>query len=75
MKAMNRAFTLLCVLAVVLVAALTPVAFGLLFAILIPLWFFVAAIFIAPVSSPNEHLHVPRFPNLPVFSPRPPPAR
>jgi len=71
---MNRAFIILCLSAIVLVAALAPVPFSLLFAILIPLWFFVAAIFLAPVCSPNEHLHVPRFPNLPVFSPRPPPA-
>jgi hypothetical protein len=65
----------LCLLAV-LISALTPATSGgLLFAILIPLWLFLAAIVTVQVRITDECFDLPLLPNLPVFSSRPPPAR
>ena len=64
----------LCVAIAVLVAAMQP-ALGLVFAFLIPFWFFLAYVVIALLSCvPTVHKALP-FPTLPVFSPRPPPVR
>jgi hypothetical protein len=70
----RRLTVIFCLLAV-LIAALTPLPFGLLFAILTPLWFFFAAIFAVQVRIAEPCHRVPQLSSLPVFSPRPPPAR
>ena len=60
-------------LAALLIAALPQVAFGLVLALLVPFWFFIAVI--TAVLSPviDELFETRPFPCLPVFSPRPPP--
>ena len=71
---LRKLFAILCLLAV-LITALTPATSGLLFAFLIPLWFFFAAIVIVQVRIADDCFDLPLLPNLPIFSSRPPPAR
>ena len=69
-----RMVALLCVAMVLLAAMVRPVV-GLLFLFLIPFWFFFAVVVNVPLAVvPNIYIPL-RFPSLPVFSPRPPPAR
>ena len=69
-----RLFALLCV-AMVLLASLAQPTLGLLFLFLIPFWFLVADVVSVPLPVvPNVCSPLP-FPSVPVFSPRPPPAR
>ena len=70
----RRLIVLLC-LAAVLLALLASAANGLPFAILAPLWFFVAAIVGVPLRSVSEHCDVRQFSSLPVFAARPPPLQ
>jgi len=77
MKAMpytRRAVIILCVVAI-LFAALTHPGTSLLAAILVPLWFFFAAVASLPIPSPDECSDALPFPVFSVFSPRPPPVR
>jgi hypothetical protein len=71
---LRRLLTLIC-LAAVLLAALAPVTLGILFAFLIPFWFFFAAVVSFPVAIVDEDSRSPLFASLPIFSPRPPPIR
>jgi hypothetical protein len=61
-------------LVAILLAALTPIVTGLLFAFLIPVLFFFATIEETPLTSLDQELPEPRFVVLSGFSPRPPPA-
>jgi hypothetical protein len=67
-------FALLWFLVAMLLAALTPIVTGLLFAFLIPVLFFFATIEKTPLTSLDQERPEPRFVVLSVFSPRPPPA-
>ena len=58
-----------------LIAALTPITSGVLFAFFIPLWFFFAAILTVQARITDECFDLPLLPNLPIFSSRPPPTR
>ena len=71
---LRRFFALIC-LAAILLAALAPVTLGILFAFLIPFWFFFAAVVSFPVAIVDEDSGSPLFASLPIFSPRPPPIR
>jgi hypothetical protein len=62
-----------CLLVVVL-AALSPTSNALLFAVLIPLWFFVAVIVSRPIRIADDFLGVRECPVCEMLSPRPPPA-
>jgi hypothetical protein len=68
----RRLIAFLCVVAVIL-AAMTPAAPGLLWAILVPLLLF-AAVVIAPISRETENSDAPAFPFLSVVTSRAPPA-
>jgi hypothetical protein len=69
----RRLLIALC-LAAVLFAALSPVASALHVAVLVPLWFFFAAVLSVPLRRVTERVNVRRFPFLPVLTPRPPPV-
>ena len=69
-----RLVIFLCV-AVALFVALTQPVLGLVFAFLIPFWFFLADVVIAPIRSVHMVCKALKFSILPVFSPRPPPVR
>jgi hypothetical protein len=61
--------------AMVLLAVLVQPVLGLLFVFLVPFWFFLAIVVSALLPLvPKICIALP-FPSLPVFSPRPPPAR
>lgn len=64
----------LCVAMAVLVAAMQPLL-GLVFAFLIPFWFFLAYVVIAPLSCVLSVRKTFPSPTLPAFSPRPPPVK
>ena len=70
-----RRFLAVVCLAGVLLAALSPIPLGLLFALLIPVWFFCAAVVSIPLLRIEEGSADPVFGLVPVFSPRPPPIR
>lgn len=61
--------------AIVLLLTVTQPALGFVFAFLIPFWFFLGDVVSAPLPSVPKVLRALPFPLLPVFSPRPPPAR
>jgi len=65
---------IVCLLAVLL-AALTPSAYGMLFAILVPIWFFFAVILSVPIYIADQTTDPREYPILGRLSPRPPPAR
>lgn len=62
-------------LAAILLAALCPITPGVLFAFLIPAWFFVAAVVAHAIATADEGSDAPLLVFLPVSSPRPPPVR
>jgi hypothetical protein len=68
----RRLVALLC-LAVVLYAALTPGASGLFFAVLVPVWFFVAAIVVLSMRRETTDRAPGPLPFLPVLASRAPP--
>jgi hypothetical protein len=70
----SRLVIFLCVAMALLVAVTQPVL-GFVFAFLIPFWFFLADVVRAPIPSVRKVCRALPFPPLPVFSPRPPPAR
>jgi hypothetical protein len=70
----RKQVVVLCLIAV-LISALTPITSSLLFAILIPLWFFFAALVTVQGRIDDECFDLTLLPNLPVFSSRPPPIR
>jgi fumarate reductase subunit D len=61
--------------AMAFLVAITQPVLGLVFAFLIPFWFFLADVVSAPIRSVHKVCRALPFPSLPVFSPRPPPAR
>lgn len=61
--------------AMILLAAVAQPILGLLFLFLIPFWFFLTVVVSAPVIVVPDVCVPRRFASLPVFSPRPPPAR
>ena len=69
----RRLIVFLC-LAAILLAALTPAAYGLFFAILVPLWYFLALIVSVHIRRAAEGGNKRQFPFLPVVTPRPPPV-
>jgi hypothetical protein len=73
MFSVRRLIAFLCVVAVIL-AATTPAAPGLLWAILVPLLLFVAAVVIAPIRRESEDSDAPAFPFLSVVTSRAPPT-
>jgi len=73
MFSVRRLIAFLCVVAVIL-AAITPGAPGLLWAILVPLLLFVAAVVIAPIRRESENSDAPAFPFLSVVTSRAPPT-
>lgn len=70
----RRWAVILCV-AVILLAALMHGGIALPVAILAPLWFFFADVVSLPIPRVDEQWYPQPFPDLPVFSPRPPPVR
>ncbi|PYU28283.1 MAG: hypothetical protein DMG32_03150 [Acidobacteria bacterium] len=70
-----RRFLPLVCLAAILLTALSAIAPSLLFAFLIPAWFFFAAVVSVSLASADEGCASPLFVFLPGFSPRPPPIR
>lgn len=69
----RRALSFLC-RAVILSTALANAGVNLLLAILVPIWFFLAAVVILLLPGIDEHYDIEPYPFLPVLSPRPPPA-
>ena len=69
----RRRFALLWLFLAILLATLTPIVAGLLFAFLIPVLFFFAAVMETPPTYLDDAQPVPRLIVLPAFSPRPPP--
>jgi len=61
--------------AMALLLAVTQPVLALVFAFLIPFWFFLALVVIAPYRPIRSVIRVLPFLVLPVFSPRPPPLR
>jgi uncharacterized membrane protein len=74
LRRLRRFLALVC-LAAILLAALSPITPGVLFAFQIPIWFFFAAVIGISAASVEEVSASPLFAFLPVFSPRPPPLR
>ncbi len=70
-----RRFALISCLVVMLLAALALTGGALLFAFLLPVWFFFAAVISLSAPTIDEHRDLQLFLVLPVFSPRPPPVR
>ena len=70
----RRFLAFLC-LAAILLAALSPVTPALLFAFLIPVWFFCATVISVLLAVAAVIRAKPLFALLPSFSPRPPPIR
>jgi hypothetical protein len=66
--------TAYCCLALLVFVVLAQPTFGLLFVLLLPFWFFVELVVVAPAPAVRQNFTAPEFPSLPVFSPRPPPA-
>jgi uncharacterized membrane protein len=71
---LRRFLALICV-AAILLAALGSIALGVVFAFLIPVWFFFAPVVSFPAANAEEASANPVFGFVPVFSPRPPPIR
>jgi hypothetical protein len=69
-----RQFALFVLLALLLLTAVTPGAFGLFCAALVPAWVFSAVIVLNPQRDEAENTAVPTSPFLTVLSPRPPPV-
>lgn len=69
-----RLMVVLCV-AALLFSALTLTAAGLLLAVLVPFWFFFAAVVVFEIRSIDELCDSLQFPILLLLSPRPPPVR
>jgi hypothetical protein len=63
----------LAALALLFLVAQPALGLGLLFALLIPVWFFVALALSPAIPVPDEFCTVFPFPVLSVLSPRPPP--
>ncbi|HXM94225.1 MAG TPA: hypothetical protein VOA64_08235 [Candidatus Dormibacteraeota bacterium] len=63
------------VLAIAVVVAVAQPVLGFVFAFLIPIWLFFAAVVSAPIPRPRETFRALAFPCLPIFSPRPPPIQ
>jgi hypothetical protein len=74
MSRTRRALIFLC-LAAILCAALTHAGTSLLIAFLVPIWLFLAKVISLQILSIDEHYDTQQSPALPIFSPRPPPAR
>ena len=55
--------------------ALTQPVLGLVFALLVPFWFFVTYVVTGPARSVRRICKALTFPTVLVFSPRPPPVR
>ena len=72
-RQMLRLVVLACV-AAVLLAALPQVAVCLALTLLVPVRFFFATVISAPIAVFENTRDVRLFPDLPVLSPRPPPA-
>jgi len=70
-----RRFVLILCLLIVFLAALALPGTAFSFTVLLPTWFFFAAVISLSVPPFDEHRDTQLFPALPVFSPRPPPAR
>jgi hypothetical protein len=68
-----RLVVFVCLLAVVL-TALTPSAYGMLFAILVPIWFFFAVILSVLIYIAEQSTDPQDYQILGRLSPRPPPA-
>jgi hypothetical protein len=75
MRFQPRRFLAFLCLAAILLAALSPVTPALLFALLIPVWFFCATVISFLLAVAAEICAKPIFALLPSFSPRPPPIR
>lgn len=73
MFSVRRLIAFLCVGAVIL-AAISPAAPGLLWAVLVPLLLFVAVVAIAPISRESENCDAPAFPFLSAVTSRAPPT-
>lgn len=71
----TRELAILLSLALALLVAVTQPVLGLLFLFLIPVWFFFAEVVSVPLARNRETRRVLPFPELLVFSPRPPPTR
>jgi hypothetical protein len=68
----SRLIAFLC-FGIALLAVATKPLLALLFAFLIPFWFFLTQVVDAPLPSVCDICRSFPFPSLPVFSPRPPP--
>jgi hypothetical protein len=75
MRLQPRRFLAFLCLAAILLAALSPVTPALLFALLIPVWFFCATVISFLLAVAAVIRAKPLFALLPSFSPRPPPIR
>ena len=62
-------------LAILLLVAVSQPVLGLLLLFLIPVWFFFSEVITAPLPRIQKPLRALTFPELLVFSPRPPPIR
>jgi len=69
----SRLLIFLCVATALLVVGAQPLL-CLLFTFLVPFWFFLTAIAVAPVPGYRQIHRTLPFLSLPVFSPRPPPV-
>lgn len=75
MKITRLRLVILLTAALALLLALTQPVIGLFFAFLVPFWFFVTYVVAGPAPSFTGICKTLTFPTVPVFSPRPPPAR
>jgi hypothetical protein len=75
MRLQLRRFLAFLCLAAILLAALGPLTPALLFAFLIPVWFFFATVISFLLGVAAETCAEPLLAFLPSFSPRPPPIR
>jgi hypothetical protein len=66
--------TAYCCVALLVFLVLAQPTFGLLIVLLLPFWFFVEFVVVAPAPAVHENFTAPEFPSLLVFSPRPPPV-
>jgi hypothetical protein len=61
--------------ALILLAAVAQPLIGILFAFLAPVWFFLALIASATIPIAHEPIFTSTCPDVPAFSPRPPPIQ
>jgi hypothetical protein len=66
--------TAYCCVALLVFVVLAQPTLGLLFVLLLPFWFFVEFVVVAPAPVFREDFTAPEFFAVPGFSPRPPPA-